>query len=209
MRKIYLVRHGETDSNASGLVQDGTAELSDRGRAQAVALAMRLRDIPASSLLVSDYIRTRQTVEPFLAMTDLVPEFTPLLRETKRPTQFTGVQHTSDIYQAYLKVADAHIADPSWHFEDEENYHDVMNRVREFFAYVHEREGDIIVVTHGRFITYLVSYVLLREAISPTLWLQLMQSYVTLNTGVTVLGYAQDEAIWRLYTYNDIAHFAE
>lgn len=209
MRKIYLVRHGETESNAAGLEQDGTAELSDLGRAQAAVLAMRLRDIPAAALWVSDYVRTKQTIEPFLAMTDLVPQFTPLLRETKRPTQFIGTEYGSSAYLTYRTAAEEHIEDPTWHFEDEENYFDVMKRVDEFFMLVDAQEGDIIAVTHGRFITYLVSYVLLREALSPTLWRQLMRSYVTANTGVTVLGYAEDEAIWRLHTFNDIAHFAE
>ncbi len=209
MKKLYLVRHGETDLNAASVVQDGTSRLSDRGVAQAAALAIRFREIPARTLLVSDYVRTTQTAEPLAKILDLTPQYTPVLRETKRPTQFIGIETTNPYYQAYLEAANAHIADAAWHFEDEENYHDVMHRVREFFAMVEECEGDIVAVTHGRFITFLVSYVLLREELTPQLWLSLLRSYVTANTGITMFGYGEDESIWRLHTFNDIAHFAE
>ncbi len=75
MKKIYLVRHGETDLNVASIVQDGTSQLSERGVAQAAALAVRFREIPARTLIVSDYVRTRQTADPLAKVLGLTPEY--------------------------------------------------------------------------------------------------------------------------------------
>ena len=61
--KLYLVRHGETASNAAGLWQGkhGDDPLNDRGRAQSLAAAKALCDSAASALYASDLRRAVET----------------------------------------------------------------------------------------------------------------------------------------------------
>lgn len=209
MKKIYLVRHGQTNSNVGNLVQDGTTPLSEIGLKQAEVLAQRLKHLSFSHLFVSDYIRTRQIVEPLLKDIEIVPVYTPLIRESKRPTQFVGQSNRSDEFKAYAKLADENINNPDWHFADEENFHDVLNRTKNFFEHILTLDGDIMVITHGRFITYAVMHVILGESLTPENWLACMHSFATTNTGITVIKFDEEHKRLVLETYNDKAHFAE
>jgi broad specificity phosphatase PhoE len=209
MKTIYLVRHGETESNVASLVQDGTSVLSEKGKRQAEVLAERLRHLKHDHILVSDYIRTRQTVEPFLQYTSIEPAYTHLVRETKRPSQYIGINSESEEYQAYLKLTDEKIFDESWRHSDEENFHDVIARIKEFFLYIESIEGDTIVVSHGKFITYVTMYVIMSGHLTPDIWLHAKHSFQPLNTGITMLRYDDKHQHWALRTFNDHAHFAE
>ncbi len=209
MKTIYLVRHGETESNVASLVQDGTAILSEKGKAQAKVLAERLRYLKHENILVSDYVRTRQTVEPFLALTNVDPIYTHVVRETKRPTQYIGMNSESDEYQAYLKLTDENIFDESWRHSDEENFHDIIARIKEFFTLIDSLEGDSIVVSHGRFITFITLYVILSGHLTPDIWLHAKHNFQPLNTGITMLRFDDKHQHWSLRTFNDHAHFAE
>ncbi len=66
---IYLIRHAETDGNATRVVQLPDARLSVRGRDQAARLAARLRDAGIGHVLASDLTRARMTAEPLAAST--------------------------------------------------------------------------------------------------------------------------------------------
>jgi probable phosphoglycerate mutase len=209
MKTIYLVRHGETDSNIGSLVQDGTSMLSEKGKRQAIVLAERLRHLKHENIVVSDYVRTRQTVEPFLEHTNVSPVYTPVVRETKRPTQFVGTSNESDEYQSYLQLSDENIFDKSWYLEDEENFFDIVERVRAMFGMIDTLQGDTIVVSHGRFITYVTLYVILGGKLTPDVWLNAKNNFQPLNTGITMIRYDDKHQHWALRTFNDHAHFAE
>ncbi|WP_298835257.1 histidine phosphatase family protein [uncultured Piscinibacter sp.] len=79
--RLLLVRHGETALNAARVLQPPDTPLSERGRAQAAALAQRLSDEPVSLLWSSDLSRAWQTAESvaLACRLPLVPQ--PLLRE--------------------------------------------------------------------------------------------------------------------------------
>jgi probable phosphoglycerate mutase len=63
-RILYVARHGETDWNAAGRLQGHTdVPLNDRGRAQARALAERLRGERVAWVASSDLSRARETAE--------------------------------------------------------------------------------------------------------------------------------------------------
>lgn len=64
MSTLYLARHGETDWNRERRWQGATdVPLNDEGRAQARALAERLRDLGIGRVHGSDLARARETAE--------------------------------------------------------------------------------------------------------------------------------------------------
>jgi broad specificity phosphatase PhoE len=64
---IVLVRHGETALNAARVLQPAATPLSERGRAQAAALARRLAATPVAAILASDLPRAWATAQAIAA----------------------------------------------------------------------------------------------------------------------------------------------
>ncbi len=209
MNKIYLVRHGETENNAKSLIQDEHSILSERGREQAKSLAERLRHLEFSHLFTSDYARAVETTEFVAKAMAKTPTPTPLLRELRRPSQFFNQPNTSPEYAAYLKLTAENVTDPDWRFADEENFSDVLKRVEKFFASLDGLEGNAVAVTHGRMIIMMTLYVIMGRKLAPEEWRVGMNNLIVSNTGITTLICDEETHNWRLYNYNDRAHFAE
>jgi broad specificity phosphatase PhoE len=68
LKKIYLLRHGQTDYNLQGVVQGSgiDAPINATGRAQGDAFFRSYRDIPFDQLYHSALIRTRQSIQGFI-----------------------------------------------------------------------------------------------------------------------------------------------
>ena len=80
-RWLLLIRHGETPLNVARVLQPAATPLSDRGVAQAKALARRLAGAGLAGLISSDLPRARQTAEAIAAACGLNMVLTPLLHE--------------------------------------------------------------------------------------------------------------------------------
>lgn len=81
-RHVYLLRHGETDLNAQGVLQGSIeADLNARGRVQAEAAARRMRDIGLQKIISSPQRRAVQTAEIIADHLLLPIETSALLRE--------------------------------------------------------------------------------------------------------------------------------
>ena len=80
-RRIYLVRHGETASNAARVFQTPETPLSERGIAQAERVALRLAGCGISLVLASDLARAAMTAERIRNATGAALELDSLLQE--------------------------------------------------------------------------------------------------------------------------------
>ena len=78
---IYLIRHGETPSNAARIVQTPDTPLSERGIAQAGRLSQRLGDAGIRRILSSDLPRAAMTAGALEQTTAATLELEPLLQE--------------------------------------------------------------------------------------------------------------------------------
>lgn len=83
MRRLVLVRHGESIWNSEARIQgQACAGLSDVGHQQAAAVGPALAVAhPQARLVVSDLQRCRETIAPLVAELDREPEVDPALRE--------------------------------------------------------------------------------------------------------------------------------
>lgn len=68
-KKIYLVRHGQTDFNKKGIVQGRGVDssLNETGRQQAAAFHAHFGQTPFEQLFISTLQRTEQSMQPFIA----------------------------------------------------------------------------------------------------------------------------------------------
>src|SRR5262245_41649040 len=78
---LFLIRHGETPSNAARVVQMPDTPLSPRGIAQAERLARRLAGEGAALIVTSDYARALMTAERLQAATGAALVIEPGLQE--------------------------------------------------------------------------------------------------------------------------------
>ena len=82
MTRLLLWRHGQTRWNAEGRVQGQTdVELSEIGRAQAVAAAPRLAALHPDLIVSSDLRRAADTAAALAAVTGIKVEYDTRLRE--------------------------------------------------------------------------------------------------------------------------------
>lgn len=207
-KKIYFVRHGESAGNAGGFTQTATTPLTDAGRAQAAKMAERFRTLPVQVVLASHMDRAQETASYIAKEKGLTVETTEFFHEVMRPTSIRGAKHEDPAYRAFLEAEAVNYADPHWRFEDGENFSDILNRVASGIAMLEERdEAHVVVVSHGRLLRFITSYLLHQKQLTPAIEWQTAYSMVASNTGITQ--FECDGTTWKLITWNDTAHFAE
>ena len=142
---LLLVRHGQSEWNAAGLLQGQTADvpLSALGHAQAATVATRLAALRPGALVSSDLRRAVQTAEHCARVTGLTLTTTPALRE-----QGYGVLEGRPSRELW-DVVDW--ADPHWAAEGGESLAELYGRVAAFLKELSaEPPAEVIaLVTHG------------------------------------------------------------
>jgi broad specificity phosphatase PhoE len=142
---LLLVRHGQSEWNAAGLMQGQTAHpaLTGLGHAQAAAAARELAAARPGALLSSDLARAVQTAEHCARATGLPLETTAALRE-----QGYGVLEGRPSRELW-DVVDW--TDPHWAAEGGESLAQLHARVAGFLARLcaDPPARVVAVVTHG------------------------------------------------------------
>jgi probable phosphoglycerate mutase len=141
---IYLIRHGETDSNRARIVQVPETPLSERGRDQARRVGARLAEEGIARILASDLARADETARAIAASTRLDVEPEPLLQERN----FGDIRGT-----AYADLAENPFG-PGYAPPGGETWADFHARVDAAWARIQaladELDGrHVAVVTHG------------------------------------------------------------
>ena len=209
MKKVYIVRHGQTDTNELDVVSGEVGVLSEKGKRQAMSLGQRLQEVEFEHLLSSSYERAIQTADFIAEATGKIVETEQLLCELKRPTEFSGISRTSPEYTAFLEELDKNINNPDWHFSDEENFFDLIKRIKSLFNKMETLEGDVVLVSHARMVMTVMMYVVMGRQLTPEVWKAGMRHLIVSNTGITTIVYDESKKSWKLEMFNDRAHFAE
>lgn len=144
---LLLVRHGQSEWNAAGLMQGQTADvpLTELGHQQAVSAAAELAALGAGpgALISSDLLRAVQTAEHCAAATGLPVSTTPALRE-----QGYGVLEGRPSRELWDLVD---WTDPHWSAEGGESLAQLHARVAGFLDQLRADPPAAVValVTHG------------------------------------------------------------
>jgi probable phosphoglycerate mutase len=140
---ILLVRHGETDGNASRILQRADVPLNERGIRQAEQLARRLSDHGFVHVVCSDLLRAQMTAAPLAAGSAIAVEESPLLQE-RNFGDLRGVPYAELTENPF----GPDFAPPNG--EDWPTFH---ARVADAFDFIVSRRrsvnGALVVVTHG------------------------------------------------------------
>jgi probable phosphoglycerate mutase len=144
--RIWIARHGETDWNRDGRYQ-GQLEstLTERGRAQAAALATALRESGARRVISSPLSRCVQTAQPVADALGVALETSPLLIEIAHGT-WEGRLREEVEREDPEQFAAWRSAPESVHFAGGERLSDVAQRWNAFASSLVEM--PTIVVTH-------------------------------------------------------------
>ncbi len=187
--KLLLIRHGETALNVARVLQPADTPLSERGIAQAEALAARLAPMNVRAILSSDLPRALRTAEAIATATGAAIETTPLLRERNfgdwrgRPYDGMAVDpltmaeappngESAAVFEQRVAAAFAHV-------------------VQRHIALEGDPEGALAVVTHGLVVrALLAAHVQLADGMLPPAHLG--------NTSLSIVGARPPHLVGRL-----------
>jgi broad specificity phosphatase PhoE len=148
---IHLVRHGETPWNAQGRLQGQTPDvpLTERGRAQAEAVADALGDRPIGAIISSDLVRAVATATPLALRLGLPIELAPPMRE-KGFGALEGMR-VAELEPELRTALDRQWHDPDLAVDGGESHRELYTRVA---AYLDELlaappADELVLVAHG------------------------------------------------------------
>jgi broad specificity phosphatase PhoE len=154
-RELYIIRHGQTDNNAKGIIQGRGVDLSlnEKGRQQAQAFFDVYKKVPFEVIYSSTLKRAQETVAPFAGL-GIKHESFPELDEISWGDMEGSVptNESSLVFQSLInswKAGDIH-AKPS---PTGESPHELQQRQHQFLKYLLSTQYQkILIATHGRFI---------------------------------------------------------
>lgn len=205
-KHVYLVRHGQSTSNADRIYRGREAELTDEGRAQARAVAERIKRIGVDALITSSYPRARDTASEIERATGLSAETDTVFEEWTEPSYFMG-KHESHPEAKSLVAAIVNSL-PEVRHHDEETFVEFIARAEAALIALEQHPAErICVVSHAGFIKALAGLIVFRESFTKNMFYAMFDRLKVSNTGVTYIRKASEEHPWGLVTWNDISHF--
>ncbi|MCB1745610.1 MAG: histidine phosphatase family protein [Gammaproteobacteria bacterium] len=189
---LLLIRHGETDFNATRVVQFPDTPLGQNGLAQAERLGARLAARPLGLVVTSDYARARMTAERIAAQAGIDLVENPLLRERNfgelRGTPYDQLGDIDPFALGYVPPGGE-----SW-----EVFHARVDQAWAALQALSDGvEGEIAIVTHGLVLRSLLERILDASAhvVTPDL--------IVGNTSVTTV---ERVPPWRVVELACVAH---
>ena len=202
---LYIVRHGESEGNASKLHQAPDVRLSVTGIQQAESVAKRFKNIDLDLLLASPFERAKRTAEIIGGEINKPIHIEPLFAELKRPSEIVGKNSEDPSIVAIRDRIRANWHDPNWRHSDEENFFELRERAIAGLKRITAlKEQNVLLVSHGLFIVMLFSIMTHGNDLQPREFECLLKMMHMKNTGISLCEYNNER--WKLITWNDHAH---
>lgn len=202
-KKIYLVRHGQTDYNLKGVVQGSgiDAPLNRNGQRQAAAFFDYYKNIPFEKVYYTGLQRTKQSVEGFLNL-GIAHEAVPELNEISWG-RYEGVPMTPDENHYYEHMLQRWSSgDLDYAIEGGESPNIVAKRLKKGIDHILAQPEELILICmHGRAMRVLLSIMLGYD-------LRHMDLFKHQNLGLYVL-HQNVLGAFRIEKYNSGDHLKE
>lgn len=201
MKKIYIIRHGQTDFNRLGMVQGSGVDsgLNDLGRAQGKAFFEHYQHLPFEKVYTSALKRTIETVSHFIERGmpwEANPGFNEISWGDKEGRSITEADD-----KQYFDMLDGwRRGELDLKVDGGESPLDVCARLIEAWEPLIEGpERTVLVCIHGRAMRILLCHLLNKH-------LSQMDKFAHSNTCLYVLHY--ENGRYSLEVHNDTSHLA-
>ncbi len=199
-KKIFIVRHGQTDYNKKGMVQGSgiDAPINETGKEQASKFYEAYKETPFDRIYVSELQRTYQSVAQFIE--DGIP-YTKLggLNEISWGSQEGKAfsEESSLLYHDTVKAWNSGQLDQN--VGGGESPLDVKKRQKEAINHILSKTDEelVLICMHGRAMRILLAWVLGYD-------LRFMDHFEHQNLGLYELTYTG--SFFRIDTFNDTRH---
>ncbi len=209
MKRVYFVRHGETEGNLQKFFQFPETELSEAGHNGGKAVARRCETLGIDMLVASNFTRAQQTAKHISECIDIPVTTVDFLHESYRPENIRGVSIEAEEGQVHKKEYENEFWNKDWRPVGAENYFDVAKRVTESIDYLETTDSNkILVVSHGDFIRSMSAYLLLNKNTEVEQNRVVFESLQRMSN-VAITEFIYEDGKWKLFMWNDHAHFAE
>ena len=170
MKKIYLIRHAESEANAAMDLDNPTyyydARITKKGEGQALKTREKLINIKFDTYICSPLTRTLQTFS--IIFPNKSPVIEPLIREHLFHSCDVGRQ--PEFLKKEFKSFNFSNLNKYWWNNDKainekkivkENFNDIKIRLEKFKVWLNKSESETIaVVSHGTFLSQVTGYML-------------------------------------------------
>ncbi len=201
--KIYLVRHGQTDANISGIYQGNMdVPLNDTGVKQAYLLGERLKNQPIDVIYSSHLKRARSTAQAIVEHHDLNPiikkDFQEIsLGEWQGKSRETVQEEYKDFLEARKANNDVYNTPAPGGESFKELEVRSMRQLHEVIA--NEDKEHVMIVSHGGVIKSIIANIL-------ELSFEKHRTIDVYNTSITTLKYDKAKQRFKIINMNDVTH---
>ena len=170
MKKIYLIRHAESEANAAVDLDNPTyyydARITKRGESQALKAKNVLENIHFDTYICSPLTRTLQTFSIIFPKQN--PIIQPLIREQSVASSEVGRQ-PNDLKKEFPLFDFSYLNNFWWNNNKpinekkivKENFNDIKNRLDKFKLWLNKSNSNTIaLVSHGTFLSQITGYML-------------------------------------------------
>lgn len=200
--KIYFVRHGES-VQTDKVHQSAETPLSDVGKQQVARVIQKLADIPVDAIISSPYIRAVQSATEIERAKNITTILSDLFIERKMPSLFIGKPVKDPQIATIHQQIRENFYNPHWHNSDEENFIDMLTRAKKALEFiVSQQKENIVVVTHGYFLSVLMFDIILGDFESSKFFRPFRKHTEFSNGGITTCEYKDDT--WKVLTMNEM-----
>ena len=162
-KKIYIVRHGQTDFNLRGIVQGSGVDssLNDYGRAQAHEFFEAYKHVPYDKIYTSALRRSQETVRQFIQQGVPHQALIGLNEISWGKKEGQVITPDEDEYYHYM-LNQWQKGDTSLRIEGGESPDEVVVRMKPAVDHImsHADEKTILICMHGRAMRILLCYLL-------------------------------------------------
>ena len=170
MKKIYLIRHAESEANAAIDLDNPTyyydARITKRGEGQSLRAREILKDINFDTLICSPLTRTLQTFS--IIFPNKNPIIEPLIREHLFHSCDVGRQ-PKELKKEFPSFDFSNLNKYWWNNNKQinekkivkENFNDIKKRLDNFKMWLNNKDSNTVaLVSHGTFLSQITGYML-------------------------------------------------
>ncbi|MBI4017207.1 MAG: histidine phosphatase family protein [Candidatus Aenigmarchaeota archaeon] len=156
MTRFIIVRHGKTEAFKNGVLQKEEEPLNATGINQAKKLGHRLKEEKFDVILCSDALRAKQTCEQIHEHHRCTSiEYLSCLRERS-----WGIFKGTHFSESQKEVEKSRKNREDYRPEGGENFEDVAKRAKQAWSKITKLcppNSNVLIVSHGTFISFLIS----------------------------------------------------